>query len=333
MRISFSSDSAALAQFQAPIIDDLARFRDQYRITLESGLKVVDRIVAYLVRSHGKGLRPMLCLLCSKLGGNDLNEDSIRAAVVVELLHEATLVHDDVVDEAPKRRGFPSLSARFKNKVSVLFGDYMLANVLTETLGSRNLLWLDILADTSRRMAKGELVQAVRTRRLDMTESDYLEMIGNKTAALFGACCRLGALTGGLDGQLVENLGDYGENLGVTFQIRDDLLDLFGNRVLTGKPVGGDLREKKLTLPLLKAFANADPREARRIRARIRRGVKRAEIKLISEFVRAHEGDRYADEVMRNSAGKALEAVNKLPDHPVKQTLVELVEFASTRRR
>ncbi len=327
------SDKKNLARFQEPILVDLQRFRASYKDTLQSGLKVIDRVVAYLTRSHGKGLRPTLTLLCAKLGTNTLDESSIRAAVIVELLHEATLIHDDVVDESPKRRGLPTLSARFKNKVSVLFGDYMLANVLTETLDTRDLRFLDILSETAKRMSRGELVQAAKSKRLDLTEAEYLTMIGDKTAALFSACCRMGGLTGGLSEEHIESVGIFGEKYGIAFQIKDDLLDLFGDGGLTGKPIGGDLKERKLTLPLLGALAKVSPRESRRIRAQIRRGVRRRDIKQITNFVETKGGRQYAEEVMRREADNAIQAVSKLPDSPIREILIDLVNYSISRRR
>lgn len=328
-----TSDKKRLAQFQEPILDDLHRFRARYKETLQSGLMVIDRVVAYLTRSHGKGLRPTLTLLCAKLGTNTLDDRSIRAAVIVELLHEATLVHDDVVDESSERRGLPSLPARFKNKVSVLFGDYMLANVLTETLDTRDLRFLDILSATAKRMSRGELVQAAKSKRLDLTESEYLTMIGDKTAALFSACCRMGGLTGGLTDRDLEYIGIFGEKYGIAFQIKDDLLDLFGDGGLIGKPIGGDLKERKLTLPLLGAMAKVTPREARRIRARIRKGVKRRDIKQIADFVEAQGGRQYAEEVMHREAREAIEAITNLPDSPIRKTLIDLVNYSISRKR
>lgn len=322
-----------LTHFIEPITEELARFRKQYKQTLLSGLLLIDRVVSYMCRTHGKGLRPILTLLCARLGTDRISESTIKAAVIVELLHEATLVHDDVVDESTERRGLLTLSARFKNKVSVLFGDYMLASVLSETLSARDLKWLDILAETARRMSRGELIQAVRARRIDMNETEYLKMIGDKTAALFSASCRMGGLTGGLSDIEISALGEYGERLGIAFQIKDDMLDLFGDRAGLGKPTGGDLKERKLTLPLLAALARVPKREARRIRARIRRGVRRSEIKRIREFVRGNGGDAYAIETMSAQANQAVAALDVLPASPIREKLVELAEFSIKRRR
>ncbi|MBC8466061.1 polyprenyl synthetase family protein [bacterium] len=286
-----------------------------------------------MTRSHGKGLRPTLTLLCAKLGGNPVSDNAIRAAVIVELLHEATLVHDDVVDESSQRRGFPSLSSKFKNKISVLYGDYMLANALTETLDARDFQWLDILSTTAKRMAKGELVQAARTRKLNITENEYLEMIGNKTAALFSACCQLGGISGGLEIEQQRILGEFGRSFGITFQIRDDILDLFGKGMIIGKPTGGDLKERKLTLPLLGAFQEAPSRETRRVRARIRRGVKKRDISVIIDFITKYKGLDYAEDVMNREAEHAISKLEQLPESSVRNILQEMVIFALSRKK
>lgn len=320
-----------LTRFQAPIENDLARFREQYRRTLQSGFKVIDHVVAYLCRSHGKGIRPTLTLLCARLNGGVPNDATIRAAVIVELLHEATLVHDDVVDGSEERRGLPSLPARFKNKISVLFGDYMLAGVLRETLSARDLRWLDILSETARSMAKGQLMEAARAKRLDMNEADYLEMIADKTAALFSASCRLGGLTTGLSDDEIVALGLYGEKLGIAFQVRDDMLDLFGGGRGLGKPMGHDLKDKKLTLPLLAALSRVDKREARRVQARIRRGLRRGETRKIVKFIRSHDGDVYAENFMKSQVEKAVHALKVLPESQIRSLLENLADFAVTR--
>lgn len=326
-----SADRQMLERLGAPIQAEMERFRAAYRRTLESGHPLIDRVVRYMVRGRGKGLRPMLVFLSAKLSGGEVGDGAVRAAVVVELLHDATLVHDDVVDESPARRGLPSLAARFRNKVAVLFGDYMLAHVLTQTLSERSMDWLDILSETARRMARGELVQAARSRSLDMSEAEYLQMAADKTAALFNAACRLGAYAGGLSPDQQTALGRFGESLGVAFQIRDDLLDLFGDGTL-GKPLGGDLKQRKLTLPVIAALSRAEVRQARRIRARIRRGLRRSEPRLVAEFVRQHRGDEYARQVMREHGKAALEALLAVPVSPVRLLLESLVDFAMERR-
>lgn len=331
--IQTPTESGKLARFQTLIQDDLREFRQQYRQTLQSGHKLIDQVVAFLVRSHGKGLRPTLTLLCGKLGGASSNENAIRSAVIAELLHEATLVHDDVVDEAPKRRGIQSLASRFKNKVSVLFGDYMLANVLSETIAVKDFRWLEILSEASRRMARGQLLEMVHSRRLDLTEAEYLRMIGDKTSALFSACCKMGGYSAGLPLNMVESLGEYGEKLGLAFQIRDDLLDLFGYGWRIGKPVGGDIKDRKLTLPLIGALEKAPARQVRRIKARIRRGVRRRDMNTIKEFISDYQGEKHAEKAMVYQSEHAIAALQELPDSPVLELMKKLARYAIERTR
>ncbi|MBM3327046.1 MAG: polyprenyl synthetase family protein [Calditrichaeota bacterium] len=322
-----------LKTYQSIISTDLDRFHEAYRAALLSGHPVIDKVIGYLVRTHGKGIRPTLALLCGSLGGRPPDETCLKAAVVVELLHEATLVHDDVVDEAEMRRGWPSLPATFKNKVSVLFGDYMLAQALALTLEARDLKWLDVLSATARRMARGELLQAARSRRLNLTEPEYMQMISDKTAALFSAACQLGGLTSGLPEEQVQRLSIYGEKLGLAFQIHDDLLDLFGDDTALGKPRFGDIKERKLTLPLIKALAKAKSSEGRRIRARIRRGIKPKELYYIIDFIRRYQGDSKAVEVMRQTASEACCSLDMFPATAVKQILQDLTIFVITRSK
>ncbi len=320
-----------LEKYQSVIASEINRFRSAYSEALISGYPTIDRVVSYLTRTHGKGIRPTLALLCGSLNGNPPNDACIKAAVIVELLHEATLVHDDVVDEALERRGWLSLPAKFKNKVSVLFGDYMLAQVLTLTLEARDLKWLDVLSETARRMARGELLQTTRARGLNLTEMEYMQMIGDKTAALFNAACRLGGITVGFDDEKVNCLGIYGENLGLAFQIKDDLLDLFGDDNYLGKPRFSDIKERKLTLPLIKALEKVKPSEARRIRAKIRRGIKKKELSYIVDFIKECQGDVEAEEIMNDAVSKALRSLDQFPDSIIKNTLQELTTFAIKR--
>lgn len=317
----------------ALIEPELERFRRRYKERLHSGLFVIDRVAGYLVKTQGKGLRPTLTLLAASLNGSRPPETAIQAAVIVELLHEATLVHDDVVDESATRRGWPSLPAKFRNKIAVLFGDYMLATVLAETLEARDLKWLDVLSHTARRMARGELVQASGSRRLDLSTEEYLKMISDKTGALFSAGCRLGGLSCGLADDAVKQLGLYGEHLGVAFQIRDDLLDLFGSSAGLGKPLFGDLKQRKLTLPLLTALGNSPPREAGRIRARIRRGLRFGEAGKVADFVRKYGGEESAIAVMEVEAARAAQALNGVPTGAARDELHQLVTYAMRRSR
>lgn len=332
LNLIIKREKLKLKSFQTILSDDLERFREQYRNTLLSGAPNIDRIVNHLTNSSGKALRPMLTLLCARLAGGEPNEDTIRAAVIVELLHEATLVHDDVVDDADKRRGLLSISGRFQNKVAVLFGDYMLSKVLVETLASRNLQWLDILGDTAQRMAYGELKQAMHAKRLDLDEAGYINVISDKTASLFSAGCQIGGITVGLDQQMCDQLAKFGNHFGISFQIQDDMLDIFGDGSLLGKPTGKDFKERKMTLPLLAAMKIAPDKESRRIRARIRRGLKFNEMKLIREFIVKYEGDIAAEALLKDHLENAKFALDSFPHSQAKEQLINLTEYAITRK-
>lgn len=310
----------------------LGKFRERYREVLWSGHKAIDRVVSYLSRTQGKGIRPTLTLLCASLNGERPSEQAIDAAVIVELLHEATLVHDDVVDGAVYRRGFLSLPARFHNKVAVLFGDYILATVLSETLSARDFRWLDILSQTARRLARGELLQATRSRRMDMTVEDYLHMVEDKTGSLFNASCQLGGVSAGFADGEVKRLGEFGDLVGVAFQIKDDLLDLFGGEQ-TGKPRFNDLKEKKITLPLLLAFQRSPNREGNRVRAMIRRGIRGNEIDRVVRFIKRYEGDEEAVVMMRERLDNAREKLATFTSTPAREALLELTHFIEKRDR
>ncbi|MBU0517517.1 polyprenyl synthetase family protein [bacterium] len=300
------------------------------RSILSSDVKMVDKVVRYIVNHRGKGLRPILTLLSARLFGVP-SQRTIKAAVIAELLHTATLVHDDVVDDAQMRRGFLSINAIWKNKVSVLVGDYLLAKSLTETLDLRDFEVLDILSVTARRMSRGELLQIAKVRKLDITEEVYLDMIGDKTGALLAACCELAAVTSGQNGEVRENLKQFGEKIGLAFQIRDDILDFEGRRSVIGKPIMGDVKEKKLTLPLIHAIRSAKWQESRKIIKKIRRGLKRSEKQDVLDFIHQHKGIEYASEAALNLKDEALTCLDGFPESPERKLLVDFTNFAVTR--
>ncbi|MFH1861573.1 MAG: polyprenyl synthetase family protein, partial [bacterium] len=279
--------------FKAALASDLQEVEREMRSVLTSDVKMVDNIVRYIVKRRGKNLRPILTLLCASLFGKP-NSLTIKAAVIVELLHTATLVHDDVVDDSKVRRGFPSINAIWKNKASVLVGDYLLAKALTEMLELRNFAVLDILSITARRMSRGELLQIAKVRKLDITEEVYFDMIADKTAALFSACSELAAVANGQNGEIRTSLRNFGEKIGLAFQIRDDVLDFEGKITLLGKPTLADLKEKKITLPLIHAMFVGEKTEGKRIIRLIDRGMKTKNQSLVLDFIRKHHGMEYA---------------------------------------
>lgn len=302
------------------------------RATLTSDVKMVDKVVRYIVKHRGKSLRPILSLLSARLFGPP-NQKIVKVAVMAELLHTATLVHDDVVDDAATRRGCLSVNAVWKNKVSVLVGDYLLAKSLAEILALRDLEVLDILALVARRMSRGELLQAAKARKLDITEEVYLNMISDKTAALMGACCELAAVTSGNNGAVREILRDFGEKVGLAFQIRDDILDFEGRRSVIGKPTLGDLKEKKITLPLIHAIRSCRDGRSRQIIKKIKRGLKPSERQSVLDFIHEYNGIGYAAQVAEKIKKEALEKLRYFPDSPSRRQLEDFTEFAVSRSK
>jgi octaprenyl-diphosphate synthase len=324
--------SRTLDRFHTHLAGDLRRVDQEMRRVLASDVKLVDNVVRYLVKRKGKMLRPVLTLLTARLLG-PVRLETIKIAIIVELLHTATLVHDDVVDESPQRRGFPSLNAIWKNKVSVLVGDYLLAKALTEMLDLRDFDVLNVLSTTARRMSRGELLQIAKARKLDITEEIYFDMITDKTAALFSACCELAAVTSGADGETRSQLRLFGEKLGLAFQIRDDVLDFEGRRSLLGKPTLGDVKERKITLPLIHAMRQCRDGEGKKILKLIERGVKAEHRRQVLEFLESHDGLGYAHRRAEMLKVEAIRGLEALPPTSEKEELEAFAHFAVSRTK
>lgn len=319
-----------LDDIQDLVREDLKVFQTRYDDWIRTGkMPIVDRAIQFLGRSRGKLLRPTLAYLSARLLG-PVNDRTHHAAMVVELLHNATLLHDDVVDGSDRRRGLPSLNARFGNKISVLFGDYLLASSLLAMLECGDARVFETLAKTSRRLAKGELDQAARAKNLNMNEETYYRMVSNKTGALLSASCLLGGISGDADEAQLAALGTFGEEIGIAFQIQDDLLDYLGSEKLIGKPVGGDLKERKITLPLLHAFRVSEPAEVRRVKRLVARP-KLGDLKRVVRFAVEKGGVDYAREKAREHGRRALEALEIFPDGPVRHRFSDLGAFAVER--
>ena len=292
---------------------------------------LLDQVVQYLLRQKGKQLRPILVLLTARACGG-ITESTYRAAALVELLHTATLVHDDVVDEADRRRGMFSINALWKNKVAVLLGDFLLSRGLLLALDHREYELLHIVSDAVRRMSEGELLQIEKARKLDIDESTYYSIISDKTASLLSACTSCGAHSAGVDEATQEAMRSFGEELGMAFQIRDDLFD-FGAKDV-GKPLGIDLQEKKMTLPLIHALEKADGKQKKRIMKVVRQKNKsKDDVMEVGAFVTEHGGIEYARATMMKHADKALEILETLPDTDARGALANLVRFTVTREK
>jgi len=315
-----------------PFQEDLDTFRDYFTESMTSNLRIVDEVAKYLVRHKGKQLRPMLVIVSARTIAEP-TRSSYLAAVVAELLHTATLVHDDVVDEAELRRGFPTINKIWKNKISILMGDYLLAKSLIIATEIGDIELMNVIANVAKSMSKGELLQIQKARKLNITEEDYFQLIRDKTASLISACCEIGAMTtNALDSQR-QLMRDFGMNLGIAFQIKDDLLDYQSKVGILGKPVGHDLKDKKITLPLLYAFQNSNNRERKQILHMLKNGVKRKQIDEIVHFITDRNGLRLAEEKAIHFKNLALSTLEQLPDTDARHALASLAEFVVNRTK
>lgn len=299
---------------------------------MKSTVGLVELVTRYIVRQKGKKVRPILVLLSAEACGG-VTERSYRGATLVEILHTATLVHDDVVDEADTRRGFPSINAVWKNKIAVLMGDYLLSRGLLLSLENDDVDFLRITSTSVRRMSEGELHQIQKSWRLDMDEPTYFRIIGDKTASLLATCCEIGAASATTDPAVRAHLRDYGEHVGIAFQIRDDLLDYVGRKSITGKPTGLDLSERKLTLPLIYALRTADPKESKEILGMIKARGKKMKPKVVVDFVERQGGLEYATAKAREYSAMAKNDLSSLPATPARLSLEAFADFVVEREK
>jgi octaprenyl-diphosphate synthase len=321
-----------LSKVRSFLKKDLDEYNRTLTSVLSSNVFLIDNITKYIVKHKGKGLRPMLVILSARLLGTP-NGNTFMVASIVELLHTASLIHDDVVDDAIVRRSFPSINAIWKNKISVLMGDYLLAKCLISATETKNMGIISMLAETSKRLSKGELFQIEKSRKLDITEEDYFKMISDKTAALISACCSLGAMT--LSDHVAdnENLRQYGENIGIAFQIKDDLLDYQGNQIILGKPVGADLREKKITLPLILSFKKAPASEKKLVIQLIKKGVTESDVKRIYDFTKTYNGLNSAHEYVQKYAERAKQNLSSFDNGQAKENALNFIEYIVNRKK
>ncbi len=325
--------SNSLYNIQKPVEDKLKIFTTHFRTVMRSKIPYVDTIARYIVKQKGKKIRPLLVLLSADLCGG-VTDSTYRGATLVEILHTATLIHDDVVDDADTRRGFASINAIWKNKIAVLMGDYLYAKGLLLSLDHDDVKLLHIISSSVRRMSEGEILQIAKSRQLDMDEKTYLRIIGDKTASLLATCCEIGATSATKDIALQEQMRKFGEYLGMAFQIRDDVLDYIGRRSITGKPTGLDLSEKKLTLPMIHALSRAPKSHAKNIIRLIKNGSsQRKGLGDVVEFVREHGGIEYAARKADEYSGLARELLQHLPNSPSKTSLLNFIDFVTQRTK
>lgn len=311
--------------------EELDEFRRYFRESVRSSVGLLDKITQYVLRQKGKEIRPLLVLLSAKVCGS-VHDSTYRAAALVELMHTATLVHDDVVDVAERRRGVFSINALWKNKIAVLFGDFLLSRGLLLSLEHHDYDLLHVLSDAVRRMSEGELLQIEKSRHLDIDEETYFRIISDKTASLISACTTCGAVSTTKDPEVIEQMRVIGEKLGLAFQIRDDLFDFGADDV--GKPIGIDLQEKKMTLPLIHALRETSGRDRRRILNIVRKPKKsRADIREVSRFVETRGGIAYAKEKMHESAMEARDLLGSFAPNRARDAMLGLVEYTVSRSR
>lgn len=314
---------------QEILADELKVFESKFRDAVKSNTPLLDRIMRFIVNRKGKQLRPMFVLLSAKLCGT-INETTYRAASLVELLHTATLVHDDVVDESLERRGFFSTYALWKTKISVLVGDYLLAKGLLLSLDNNDFQILKILSDAVRLMSEGELLQMEKSRSLNLSEAVYFEIIKNKTASLLASACSAGAYSTSQDEAITNKMRMFGEKVGIAFQMKDDLFD-YGNSSV-GKPTGNDIKEKKITLPLIFALNSLDRQSKRECIYIIKNQNRNKEkVQFLLEKVKAAGGIAYAEQKMFQYRDEALTILHEFPASPVRNGLEELVRYTTDR--
>lgn len=321
----------SIKDIQSPVADEMKVFEQKFRQFMKSDVMLLDQIMNYIVRRKGKQLRPMFVFLTAGVCG-DIAESTYRGASLIELLHTATLVHDDVVDDSNYRRGFFSVNALWKNKIAVLVGDYLLSRGLLLSVDYQEFDILKIVSTAVRELSEGELLQIEKARRLDINEEVYYQIIKQKTASLIASCCAVGACSVGAGADVVKRMHAFGEKVGMAFQIKDDLFDYGEDEI--GKPLGIDIKEKKMTLPLIYALNKAGWLEKRRIINIIRNeSHKPKKVTEVINFVKASGGLEYAQEVMQRYVEEARVLLYEFADSPHRQSLEQLVQYTIERSK
>ncbi|MGN8225021.1 polyprenyl synthetase family protein [Gracilimonas sp. BCB1] len=320
-----------LKEITAPVSENLSEFRSFFKETIQSDVFLLDQIINYLLRQKGKELRPTLVFMSANLFG-EINRRSYIAATMIELLHTATLIHDDVVDEANSRRGFVSINKIWKNKAGVLLGDYLLSKGLLIALENKEHNLLEVQSRAVQKMSEGELRQLKTAGLFNMTEERYFQIISEKTASLISTCCECGAVSVTDDEEIHKKMRDIGMCIGIAFQIRDDLFDYGVYDV--GKPTRNDIQERKVTLPLIKAFEHASKKDAAHIRALMKKRKKSSKnVDDIVDFVHSSGGMEYARQTMYDYANEAIDGLRTVPDSSAKQDFADLIHFVITRKK
>lgn len=322
--------SRQLDIIKAPVAKEMEEFEQKFRASMKTRVLLLDKIMTYIVKRKGKQIRPMFVFLSAGACGT-INESTYRGASLIELVHTASLVHDDVVDNSNYRRGFFSVNALWKNKIAVLVGDFLLTRGLFLAMEHKNYDLLSICTEAVKEMSEGELLQMEKARQLDIKEEIYYEIIRQKTASLIASCCAVGACSTGASETVVAKMKEFGQHVGMAFQIKDDLFDYGDDEI--GKPLGIDIKEKKMTLPLIYALSKSSWLEKRRVIGIIRnKSEDSGKVKEVIEFVKKSGGIEYAKGVMQQYYQKALSILDELPDSTYKTSLSDLVRFTIDRK-
>lgn len=318
-------------EIKAPVAKEMDEFEVKFKSSMKSSVPLLDKITQYIVKRKGKQLRPMFVFLSAKVCG-EMNDSTYRAASLIELLHTATLVHDDVVDDSNERRGFFSVNALWKNKIAVLVGDFLLSRGLLLSVDNKDFHLLGLVSNAVREMSEGELLQIEKARKLDIDEKVYYEIIRKKTASLIASCCACGAASVTTDQSVIGKMQSFGEAVGIAFQIKDDLFD-YGDGSNIGKPTGIDIKEKKMTLPLIYALNNASFLEKRRIINIVKNNNNNPKkVAEVIDFVIKSGGIQYAETKMNEYKNKAIDLISSFPDSPSKNSLIGLVKYTTERK-
>ena len=319
-------------QIKLPIAKEMELFETKFKDAMLSKVPLLNRITYYIVRRKGKQMRPMFVFLVAKMvsdGGFD--ERTYRGASVVELIHTATLVHDDVVDDSNRRRGFFSINALWKNKIAVLVGDFLLSKGLLLSIDNEDFDILKLISIAVREMSEGELLQIEKARKLDITEEVYFEIIRQKTATLIAACCGIGAASVGANNNTVQQMRKFGEYIGIAFQIKDDLFDYTEDKI--GKPTGIDIKEQKMTLPLIYTLNNVSEKDKAWLINSVKKYNKdKKRVKEVIAFVKANGGLEYTTHKMHDYKNKALAILENFPSSPYKDSLIQMIDYVVERK-
>ncbi len=322
-----------LKEISAPIEMHLQNFDKHFDAMLKSNVALLNLILKYLTRKKGKQMRPMLVFLTAEICGN-MNERAYTGASMIELLHTATLIHDDVVDEADERRGIATINASWNNKIAVLIGDFLLAKGLIASIDKSEFEFLQASSNAIKLMSEGELLQIQKSRETDLTEETYFQIIKGKTASLLASCCEIGAIAASAEENERQIMRQFGENLGIAFQIRDDIFDFVGTSSIVGKAVGNDLKEKKITLPLIYALSATDDKTAKSIVKKVKKGkMTKAEIKETIQFVVDKGGIDAAQAKAESYIQSAIDSLNIFADSAAKTSLINFAEFVVSRNK